>query len=169
MKLTRLVGSLLLVCIGAALAKEATLDVTFDREKIVKVGNEEVVLDGGTVTLESGQKAMAFGSKVFRFPAKGLVSESGTLVLDFALGKMERSESSARTLLMLRSGSRLPVGMSTYFNNPLLQFVFNDQTNKFVWATGKILKPGLIYQERGRESFALPEFGITFSLSFKII
>ncbi|MBQ6471671.1 MAG: hypothetical protein IJJ33_06785, partial [Victivallales bacterium] len=146
MKLTRLVGSLLLVCIGAALAKEATLDVTFDREKIVKVGNEEVVLDGGTVTLESGQKAMAFGSKVFRFPAKGLVSESGTLVLDFALGKMERSESSARTLLMLRSGSRLLVGMSTYFNNPLLQFVFNDQTNKFVWATGKILKPGLIYQ-----------------------
>ena len=31
------------------------------------------------------------------------------------------------------------------------------------------MKSGLIHQEGGRESFALPEFGITFSLSFKII
>ena len=127
-------------------AKEPTLDVTFDKAQTVNLGGTEVVLDGGIKVLPNGGKAMSFGSKVYRFPAKELVSETGTLVLDFAVDEMKLSASPARTLMMLRSNSRLMIGISTYRNNPIVQFVFTDQTHKFNFNTGKILKPGEAHQ-----------------------
>lgn len=129
-----------------AFAKEPTLDVTFEREQIVKIGGTEIVVDGPVKSLPSGNKVMAFGSKVYRFPAKGLVSKTGTLVLDFAADEMKLSASAARPLLTLRSNSRLLVGIATYRNNPIIQFSFTDQTRKFNHNTPKILKPGELHQ-----------------------
>ena len=117
---------IMLALAGVLCAKDATLSVEPAESSRVTVNGKTVALDGELKEI-AGKQLMAFGEKVYSFPAKGLVGETGSIVLEFALPPaMQQSKSAARTLAVIRANGREEIGFYTFSKNPVLQYRFSN-------------------------------------------
>lgn len=143
MKLFTMVCALLVSL--SVMAKDATLVLDFNKNKTENINGKNVVFDGQIVDFD-GDHLMAFGEKVYSFPAKGLVGEEGTMVLEFALDKeMKLSKSAARPLLILRANGREEIGFYTFSKNTIVQYRFMNGSKNF-YGGSKKLKGGKVHQ-----------------------
>ena len=135
----------LLAMAGLLCAKDATLSVDPAENSKVTVNGKTVTFDGEFKEI-SGKSLMAFGEKVYSFPAKGLIGTSGSIVLEFALpDAMKQSKSAQRTLAVIRANGREEIGFYTFSKNPVLQYRFSNGRNNFYGGTKK-LKPNTVYR-----------------------
>ncbi len=135
----------MLAITGALFAKDASLAVDPAESNKVTVNNKTVTFDGEFKEI-AGKQLMAFGEKVYSFPAKGLIGQSGSIALEFALpSAMQQSKSAARTLAVIRANGREEIGFYTFSKNPVLQYRFSNGRNNFYGGTKK-LKPNTVYR-----------------------
>ncbi|MBR2911428.1 MAG: hypothetical protein IKC05_07440, partial [Lentisphaeria bacterium] len=134
-----------LVLTGLLCAKDATLAVDPAENRKVTVNGKTVTFDGEIKEI-AGKSLMAFGEKVYSFPARGLIGESGSIVLEFALpAVMKQSQNAQRTLAVIRANGREEIGFYTFCKNPVLQYRFSNGRNNFYGGTKK-LKPDTVYR-----------------------
>ncbi len=132
----------LLLLAAVPLTAQETLNLKFDRPQAIKIGSNAVKIDGSFTP----DKFLAYGENGISLPAADLVGASGTIIFKFNVEKFKEPLLAARYLITLRTKSRLTLGFYTYPNNPLLQFNFSDQINKYYFKTEAPLKSGQVYQ-----------------------
>lgn len=127
------------------MAKDATLSLVFDKTQTVKVNGKDIVFDGPIVDID-GSKLMAFGEKVYRIPAKNLIGEHGTMVIEFAFDSpMKQSKSAARPLVVIRANGKEEMGFYSFSKNPIVQYRFFNTRKNFYGGSNK-LKGKKVYQ-----------------------
>ena len=109
---------------GVVPAVEPTLDITAGKDTEVTVAGKIIKLDGPVIDL-NGTKVMAFGEKPFAMPAKTLVGEAGSIVMEYAIDT-KQSKNGARPLVCLRLESTKQIAFFTFHGNPVVQLRFGD-------------------------------------------
>lgn len=118
-----------------------TLDIVSDKVQDVTVAGKTVKFDGEIKEID-GAKVMAFGSKPFALPAKTLVGEKGTIIMDYAIDT-KLSKNGARPLMCLRLDGPKQIAFFTFHGNPVIQLRFGNP----IFANKKIkLAKNKIYQ-----------------------
>ena len=122
-------------------ASTPTLDIVSDAAKDVTVDGKTVKFDGEIKEID-GAKVMAFGEKPFALPAKNLVGEKGSIVMEYAINT-KNSKNGARPLVCLRLESTKQIAFFTFHGNPVIQLRFGNP----VFADKKVrLTPDKIHQ-----------------------
>ncbi len=109
---------------GIAGAAEPTLDIVADKVQEVTVAGKIIKFDGAIKEI-GGSKVMAFGEKPFAMPAKTLVGESGTIVMEYAIDT-KPSQNGARPLVCLRLEGTRQIAFFTFHGNPVIQLRFGN-------------------------------------------
>ena len=139
---------MLLLVLGVCVqAKDAVLNIRAGETASVSSNGKTVTLDGQIIPYGKGKEnVMEFGEKCYSIPAKGLIGNSGSMVLEFALAQeMKQSKSAARPLAVIRWNGREEVGFFTFSKKTILQYRFANSRNNFYGGT-KPLKRDKIYQ-----------------------
>ena len=131
----------ILALFGSVFGATPTLDIIGDSAKDVTVNGKTVKFDGEIKEI-NGQKLMAFGEKPFALPAKTLVGEKGSIVMEYAINT-KPSKNGARPLVCLRLESTKQIAFFTFHGNPVIQLRFGNP----VFADRKVrLTPNKIHQ-----------------------
>ncbi len=105
---------LIFLWIASIMAVEPTLEIVFDKPKTVKAGTTDVKIDGEFT--EDGY--LKYGKKGIRIPATGLLSDKGTVIVDFRVTKPQGEFGKARNFVTLRNKGRLLASIYTLAGNP---------------------------------------------------
>ena len=92
----------ILALFGSVFGATPTLDIIGDSAKDVTVNGKTIKFDGEIKEI-NGQKLMAFGEKPFALPAKTLVGEKGSIVMEYAINT-KPSKNGARSPSFPESG-----------------------------------------------------------------
>ena len=109
---------------GMTFAAEPTLDIVAGKDKEITVGGKVIKLDGPIKDL-NGAQVMAFGEKPFAIPAKTLVGNAGSIVMEYAIDT-KPSKNGARPLVCLRLESTKQIAFFTFHGNPVVQLRFGN-------------------------------------------
>ena len=109
---------------GMTFAAEPTLSITAAKDTEVTVAGKVVKLDGAIKEI-NGVKLMAFGEKPFAIPAKTLVGNAGSIVMEYAIDT-KVSKNGARPLVCLRLEKAKQIAFFTFHGNPVIQLRFGN-------------------------------------------
>lgn len=105
-------------------AATPTLDITGDKVQEVTIAGKTFKFDG-PISEINGTKVMAFGEKPLAVPAKTLVGEQGTVVMEYAINT-KQSKNGARPLMCIRLENTKQIAFFTFHGNPVIQLRFGN-------------------------------------------
>lgn len=114
----KLVSFLYTLLVSVALAAVPTLDLSFDKPKVIDVGGEKIEITGPFT--QDGY--LLFGRKGVAIPAKTLVSNVGTIIIDCRWQPMKSELGRARSFVSLRNKGYLSASIYSLNTEPLHAF-----------------------------------------------